>query len=87
MSSKIDAKIGIEKSRFRGRPTAKEIPRLVARNGVFEVREVSRFKGFTVSRFHGFRVSRFRASRFRGLGLQGFGASGFQSFRVSDGSR
>ena len=32
--SKNDAKIGIEKSRFRGRPIANEILELVARRGV-----------------------------------------------------
>ena len=30
---KTDAKISIEESRFRGRPTVKEIPGLVARRG------------------------------------------------------
>ena len=33
MSSKIDAKIGIEKSRFRGVPIARNLPRLVAGGG------------------------------------------------------
>ena len=33
MTSKIDAKIGIESSRFRGCLVAKEIPRLAARRG------------------------------------------------------
>ena len=33
MPSQIDAKSGIEKIRFRGRPIANEIPRLVARRG------------------------------------------------------
>ena len=34
MSSKIDAKTGIEKSRFRGGPNAKEGSELVGRRGV-----------------------------------------------------
>ena len=33
-SSKIDAKIDIEKNRFRGRPTAKKSTGLVARRGL-----------------------------------------------------
>ena len=36
MSSTIDAKTGIAKSRFRGRPVAKDILELVARRGVRE---------------------------------------------------
>ena len=34
MLSKNDAKISIGRNRFRGRPTAKDIPRLVARRAV-----------------------------------------------------